>query len=143
MATRSGDVRRYVNELWDQALDQLEDAREAIIRSRDRLEADVHRLKLERDKLLTKLGQQTLKLSNQGRLPVPRVVQKTVDKLNHVINKIVDTSETPGQKHPNPSKPAVRTTTGAAHETTTVVKKTAKKATKKTAKKATKKATGK
>ena len=44
MAKKSADIRNYANDLLQQALEQLDDVKTAIARSRDKLEADLIRL---------------------------------------------------------------------------------------------------
>lgn len=85
------DVRGQLNDLWKQAIDQLEEVKDAYTRSRGRLDDEMLRLRGERDKLLKKLGEQTHKLANDGKLPVPSVVKRTVDRLNEVIDNLVAT----------------------------------------------------
>lgn len=89
MARRSDDFRKQVNEIWKHAIDQLEDVKNAVMRAQDRIEADLHKLRIERDNLLKKLGEQTYKLANQGKVPMPSVVKQTVDRLNEVIDSMV------------------------------------------------------
>ncbi len=89
MARRSDDFRKQVNEIWKQAISQLEDIKDAVMRAQDRIEADIHKLRIERDNLLKKLGEQTYKLANQGKVPMPAVVKQTVDRLNEVIDSMV------------------------------------------------------
>jgi hypothetical protein len=104
MTTRRDEFRRQINDVWKHAIGQLEDVKEAVLRSTDRLEDvkevvargsdrvenELGRLRQERDKLLKKLGEQTYKLANQGSLPVPSLVKQTVDRLNEVIDKMVE-----------------------------------------------------
>ena len=127
MAERS-TFRVQVNDLWKQAVDQLEEVRDVLSRSRDklegRLEEDLLRLRGERDRLLKVLGEQTYKLANQGKVPLPTVVKNTVDRLNEVIESLVAT-----QRRKSGKSSAAPTATGAAK------KKTAAKASKKTTKK--------
>jgi hypothetical protein len=86
-AMETAEVRKQVNELWKQAVDQLEAVKEVL---QGRLEEDLVRLRTERDKLLKTLGEQTYRLANQGKLPVPTVVKRTVERLNSVIDGIVN-----------------------------------------------------
>jgi len=90
MVTRSDDFRNQVNDLWKQAIDQLEDVKNVVMRAQDRIETDIHKLRLERDNLLKKLGEQTYKLANQGKVPMPGVVKQTVERLNEVIDNMVE-----------------------------------------------------
>src|SRR5689334_3476100 len=79
-------LKKQVNQLWKQAVDQLEEVKVVLT---DRFEGDLVRLREERDKLLRQLGEQTYKLANQGTLPVPAIIKRTVDRLNEVIDSIV------------------------------------------------------
>jgi len=68
---------------------QLKDIQQVVARSRDRIEVDILRLKKERDQLLKRLGEQTYRLANQGTVPLPPFVQKTVERLNTVVHGII------------------------------------------------------
>ena len=83
------DFRKQINEVWKQAMSQLEDVKKTVLKSTDRVEAELERLRLERDKLLKKLGEQTYKLANQGKVPLPGLVKQTVERLNDVIDSMV------------------------------------------------------
>jgi hypothetical protein len=87
--TRSDDFKKQVNELFCQAFSQLEDVKEAIVRSTNRFEADLVRLREERDKLLKRLGEQTYRLAREGKLPVPTFVKATVERLNEIIARML------------------------------------------------------
>lgn len=92
MAKKSADIRAYANDLLQQAIDQLDDVKSAIARSRDKLEADLHRARQERDRLLQELGEQTLNLVNQGKVKLPSKVQTLIDKLNDALaGKVTET----------------------------------------------------
>ncbi len=124
MATKkSEDFRKQINEVWKQAINQLEDVKEAVLKSGDRVEAEVERLRLERDKLLKKLGEQTYKLANQGKLPMPGIVKQTVDRLNEVIDKMVKSGRKKKTKRGKKKK-----TKKKARKKVTKKKKTTKKA---------------
>lgn len=87
--SRQDDFREQINEVWKHAINQLEDVKEVVLRSSDRVEAELGRLRLERDKLLKTLGEQTYKLANRGKLPMPKIVKQNVDRLNEVIDNMV------------------------------------------------------
>lgn len=90
MNSSTDEFRKHVNELWSQTVDQLETLKDTVLRStNDRVETEVQRLRMERDKLLQNLGEQTLKLINQEKVPVPAVVKKTVDRLNSVLDSLM------------------------------------------------------
>jgi hypothetical protein len=56
--------------------------------ARAQIEKEVKRLKGERDKLVVRLGEQTLDWVNKSPVRVPAVVQGTVDRLNDVIERM-------------------------------------------------------
>ena len=125
---RADQVRNQLNEWWNQAIGELEEVKDALARSRDRWDEYPLRLRKERDRLLKMLGEQTYKLANQGKLPVPEVIKKTVERLNDVIESLVEQEQK--------SREETKTSKKAAKKAT---KKTGKRATKKTGKKTTKK----
>ena len=129
MVDRS-QFRVQVNDLIKQAVDQLEEVRGVLARSRNRLEGrieeDLLRLRGERDRLLKVLGEQTYKLANQGKLPLPSVVKRTIDRLNDVINSMVETQKRSGKAS---SKKASSKKTAA--KKAPARKKTSKKSSKK------------
>lgn len=116
-------LKAQVGALWRQAVDQLDDVRQVVRRRGDRIEADLRRVMAERDRLFVLLGEQTYKLANQGRVPLPAFVQRTVERLNEVI-----TSLTPA--------PTTRRGSGHAHSemhaSESPKKRTAKKGARKT-----------
>ncbi|MBC7792923.1 MAG: hypothetical protein H7Z43_04395, partial [Clostridia bacterium] len=91
MAKRA-DIKRQVGALWQQAVGQLEDVRKVVKQRSGRLEADVARLKMERDKLVALLGEQTHKLATQDKVTLPPVLQRTVQRLNEVLASLSPTT---------------------------------------------------
>ena len=71
------------------------------------------RLRSERDKLLKILGEQTYRLANQGKLPLPSIVKHTVERLNRVLagmqksGKKPAAAKKPGGKKPRKAKARV------------------------------------
>lgn len=98
MTSASAEFRKQINEVWKQAIDQLETVKKVVLQSTDRFEADLERLRIERDKLLKRLGEQTYRLVNEGKLPIPAWAKKTVDSLNEVINNMVRKHRSHGPK---------------------------------------------
>ncbi|MEZ4270885.1 MAG: hypothetical protein R3C68_05475 [Myxococcota bacterium] len=133
----SDEFRNQVNEIWRQAVGQLEEVKDVLTRSRDRFEADIVRLKGERDRLLIKLGEQTLRLVNQGRVPVPAVVKRNVERLNEVIDGLVKHEAKRSKSKAKPSKKAKKTT---ARKKSTTARKTTSAKPRKASKKSTKSA---
>ena len=89
MVSRQDEIRKQMNEVWKQTVDQLEMVKRALLHSADRFEADLRRLRVERDRVLKQLGEQTHRMANQGKLPMPTWVKETVDRLNSVIDSVV------------------------------------------------------
>ncbi|OGQ79391.1 MAG: hypothetical protein A2289_23820 [Deltaproteobacteria bacterium RIFOXYA12_FULL_58_15] len=116
MGKRRDELRKQINEVWKQAISQLEDARDAVLRSGNRVETEVERLRMERDKLLKKLGEQTYKLANQGKLPMPTFIKETVDRLNEVIDNLLKKKKKSTSKGRKVTKKA--TTQNATKKTT-------------------------
>lgn len=87
--TRADEIKKQVNVLWKQAVGQLEDVKEAVLKQTDRFDAEIHWLKTERDRLLKLLGEQTHKLATQGKLPMPGLVKSTVDRIDEVVARLV------------------------------------------------------
>lgn len=108
MSSRSDEFRKHVNDLWRQAKDQLDEVRDVVLKSRDRIEADLHRLRGERDKLLIKLGEQTYRLINQGDFPVPAIIKQTAQRLNLVIDRIVKHEKKPRKKRSSGRKKSTK-----------------------------------
>ena len=125
MAKKSADIRNYANDLLQQALEQLDDVKTAIARSRDKLEADLHKARQERVRLLQELGEQTLSLVNQGKVKLPGRVQTLIDKLNDAIKgqKVTETVAKPAAPKPAAKEAPVNTPAKKAP-----AKKAAKKA---------------
>ncbi len=87
--TRTDEIRKQVNGLWKQAVEQLEEVKEAVLKQTDRFDAELHWLRKERDRLLKVLGEQTHKLATQGKLPMPAIVKTTVDRIDEVVARLV------------------------------------------------------
>lgn len=150
MGTRD-DFRNQVNAMWQQAMDQLEDIKDALIGARGRFEKDIARLRDERDRLLKRLRSDIDDLVSKGK--APEVVKKTVDRLNEVIERLIHvesktsaTPDTPTKKKTTRSAPSVgakktktarktsprkKTSTGAKTGTGTKKKTTRKRTTRK------------
>ena len=110
MAKKSADIRNYANDLLQQALEQLDDVKTAIARSRDKLEADLHKARQERVRLLQELGEQTLSLVNQGKVKLPGRVQTLIDKLNEALKgqKVTETVANQPLQSQRPKKRRLR-----------------------------------
>ena len=147
-------VNNLLNQAGEQANQQLNDVRGIVTRSKDRFEADLHKLRQERDKMFQKLGEQTLKLSNEGKINVPQVIRRTVDRINTILDKLTKIQNTQETSRPQPvateapaapsPKSAEKPTKAAAASQEAPKKAPVKKAAKKApAKKAAKKAPAK
>ena len=133
MAKKSADIRNYANDLLQQALEQLDDVKTAIARSRDKLEADLHKARQERVRLLQELGEQTLSLVNQGKVKLPGRVQTLIDKLNDAIKgqKVTETVAKPAAPKPEVKEAPVKKAAKKAPAKKAAKKAPAKKAAKK------------
>lgn len=126
MSQRSDEFRKEVNKLWAHAIDQLEELRDGVLRTNDRVETEIQRLREERDKLLRRLGEQTFKLANRQTIPLPSVVRRTVKQLNDVLESL--TSVELGRKK-KPKKKTSGKKTSASSKKTTKAKARRKKTT--------------
>jgi hypothetical protein len=106
-------LKNRVDVLWKTAVGQFEDVKARVRRSGGRWEADWMRLRREQAKLLTLLGEQTYKLANQGKVPLPTIVRRTVDRLNVVIDRMVQHEMS--SKHTSPAAAEMRTSVGEGH----------------------------
>ena len=134
MIARADELRKQVNELWKQAIDQFGEVKQVVTRSTGRFERDFRKLRSERDKLLRKLSEQSYRLADQDRLPVPAIVRRSIDRLNEVIESIVTTEPTPAAAGAAAGMGSVGVTSAAAsseHEEAVAHAKPAKKSTKK------------
>ncbi|MCK5689822.1 hypothetical protein KAI87_11160, partial [Myxococcota bacterium] len=125
--TGPDEFRKQVNELWKNAVDQLEEVKDIVLKSSNKFEADIQRLKIERDRLLKKLGEQTHKLAGQGQVPLPARVRTTIDRLNEVIESLVKA----GVENAESMKKEAKTARKKAEKTVKKATKSVEKATKK------------
>jgi hypothetical protein len=107
MTLTSDNLKQQANDLWKQAVDQLDEVKKAVLKQRGRFESDLSRLVGERDKLLKELGQQTRRLANQGSIHVPKFLRDTADNLNQVIGRITN-SHRPAKKRAGGKKKVTR-----------------------------------
>ena len=109
MAKKSADIRNYANDLLQQALEQPDDVKTAIARSQDKLEADLHKARQERVRLLQELGEQTSAWSTRA-VKLPGRVQTLIDKLNDAIKgqKVTETVAKPAAQSQRPKKRRLR-----------------------------------
>ena len=92
---KSDELRNQASSMWHRAIEQIDDVRDTLLSTRELFAPEIERLKRERDNLLRKLGEQTLRMTNQGLVPVPDVVRRTVDMLNDTIDSIVEHESNP------------------------------------------------
>ena len=126
--SKANQIRDQINDVWQQAVTQLEEVKDALSRSAGRLEEDLVWLRSERDRLLKTLGEQTYRLANQGKLPMPAVVKRTVERLNEVIDSMVETQrKAKGGKKKTAKKATKKKTAKKKAAKKTTAKKTSKK----------------
>ncbi|MDP7038055.1 MAG: hypothetical protein QGI45_02775 [Myxococcota bacterium] len=138
MKEKTQEFKKQFNELWKQTITQLDDIKDVVLRSTDKLEKfdlEMERLRLERDKLLKSLGEQTLRWLEQSKdLPIPPMVRRTLNRLNVVAEGLTEKSKKAKKaktKAPAKKKAAKKPATKKAPAKKKVAKKTAKKTTKK------------
>ena len=135
MKEKTKEFRKQFNELWKQTIAQLDDIKDVVLRSADKLEKfdlEMERLRLERDKLLKSLGEQTLRWLEQSKdLRIPPMVRRTLNRLNEVAEGLTEKSKKAKTKAPVKKKAAKKSATKKAPAKKKVAKKVAKKTTKK------------
>lgn len=82
--------------LWKGAVAQIEGVRDQVEKTvkasgqnaRHQFEKEFDRLRIERDRLLVTLGEQTLTWVNKSPVELPSVLKKTVTRLNEVVDSL-------------------------------------------------------
>jgi hypothetical protein len=110
MPTHAEQLRKQVDVLWKQAVVQLEEVKRAVIRTAERHDVDLQRLRAQRDKLLKRFGEETHRLANDARYPVPTIIKRTVDRLNEVIDVVLKQSAKSSAKRKNGTQKPRRST---------------------------------
>ena len=155
MLTNPENARKLVNDLWQQAQGHIDEAKHVVTRSRDRLESRFHQLKGEPNRIIHKLGERVLQLSDENSQYVPEMFQVPVNRFNNLVASLLDleakketkpATEVKLEAVPAPkvvakvaTKPAKKKVAKAASP---AKKKAARKTTKTSKKKTTKKAAG-
>ncbi len=127
---RADDLKQRVGKLWQTTVAQIEGVRDTVKAragsAREQFEKELSRLKSERDKLIVRLGEQTLEWVNKSPVRVPTVVQGTVDRLNDVIGRL---TKKPAAKKSAAPAASAKKPSGAAKKSAPkrTVKKTVKK----------------
>ena len=102
-------LKNRVGKFWKGAVAQIEGVRsqvEKTVRARGAtLGKELDRLRDERDRLLSKLGEQTLTWVNKSPVPMPAVVKQTVTRLNAVVDSLKG-SQKSGTPAPAPAAKA-------------------------------------
>ena len=104
----TAELRRQVNDIWKQAIHELEMVKDSLTRSKDKIEADLLKLRKDRDALLKRLGEQTHRLAEEGKLRLPAVLRRTIDRLNDVIETL--TKKEAGRKKKKAKKKSTKKT---------------------------------
>ena len=133
MREKTQEFKKQFNDLWKQTMGQLDDIKDVVLRSTDKLEKfdlEIERLRLERDKLLKKLGEQTLRwLDHSKDLRIPSVVRRTLERLNEVAEGLTEKSQKAKKKSATKKKTVKKKTSKKAPTKKKVAKKTTKKKT--------------
>ena len=121
-------LKNRVGKFWKGAVAQIEGVRSQVeksVRARGAtLGKELDRLRDERDRLLSKLGEQTLTWVNKSPVPMPAVVKQTVTRLNAVVDSLKG-SQKSGTPAPAPAAKA-SAPTAAAKKKAPAKKKAAK-----------------
>ena len=133
MKQKTQEFKKQFNDLWKQTMGHLDEIKDVVLRSTDRLEKfdlEIERLRLERDKLLKKLGEQTLRWVEQSKdLRIPPLVRRTLERLNEVAEGLTERTQKAKKKTPTKKKVAKKKVTKKASSKKKVAKKTTKKKT--------------
>ena len=109
-------LKNRVGKFWKGAVAQIEGVRSQVeksVRARGAtLGKELDRLRDERDRLLSKLGEQTLTWVNKSPVPMPAVVKQTVTRLNAVVDSLKG-SQKSGTPAPAPAAKASAPTAAA------------------------------
>lgn len=84
------EVARQMNEIWENAKVQLEELRDAVVRSSQiaKTKLDTTFLRRDRDRLLHRLGEVALKLIDAKELALAPALKAVVDEIRELDRKI-------------------------------------------------------
>ncbi len=104
MANRTEQLKTQVEELWRGAVAQATGVGKQLQSQTEhaakRVRGEIEHLRTERTRLLTRLGEQTLRWVNARSGQVPTMLKPTVDRLNTVVSRLVNKGEAPHRAAP-------------------------------------------
>jgi hypothetical protein len=127
-------IRKQAIDLWKKTVSQLDEISKTLMKTSrlEKLKIDRAKLLADRDKLLKRLGQETYKLIEQGRLKVPKPLKELYNRISKLLDRIIPEKMKPVKKKPKKKaapKPAAKKKPAKKKATKkkTTKKKTAKK----------------
>jgi hypothetical protein len=107
------DFQSRLNDLWRTTVDQLEDIKDAVVRTTEvgRAKLDAALLRRDRDRAYARLGEQVYKLAEAGSLTLPADMEDlrdAIDELNERIAAEEARAETAGENESPGEEPAPR-----------------------------------
>jgi hypothetical protein len=84
------ELRKELNQLWQSTIDQFDEIKNAIVRSSQAGKArlDAQFLKRQRERLLTKLGEDVLAAEARGELQLPDACAETARRVHELEEQI-------------------------------------------------------
>lgn len=128
MAERADErIRKQAIDLWKKTVSQLDEISKTLMKTSrlEKLKIDRARLLADRDKLLKRMGEETYKLIEQGRLKVPKPLLDLYNRVSKLLDRIIPEKMKPAKK---PKRKAAKKKAAPARKKATK-KKAAKKKT--------------
>lgn len=93
------ELRKELNQLWQSTIDQFDEIKNAIVRSSPAGKArlDAQFLKRQRERLLTKLGEDVLASVARGELTLPTACDETARRVHELETQIAAEEEEAGR----------------------------------------------
>ena len=84
------ELRKELNSLWQSTIDQFDEIKNAIVRSSQAGKArlDAQFLKRQRERLLTKLGEDVLRAASLGEIALPATCTETARRITELEEQI-------------------------------------------------------
>ncbi len=84
------DVKKQLMDLWKKTINQLEDISVSLLKSSglDKIKFKSVKILAERDKLLKRLGEETFRLIDQGKMAVPKPINELYGKISKLMDRL-------------------------------------------------------
>jgi hypothetical protein len=91
MADRTEEIRKQALDLWNKTVAQMEEISKALVKTSglEKFKLDRAKLLEERDRLLHRLGEETYKLIEAGKMKAPKPVLQLADRVSKVMDKLI------------------------------------------------------